>query len=148
MILISACGITWPAVWQRFSTVLPTRTTVAAGEVSVCPNAIEICSIPVCEPAFFITSTGHGAPAMIPVRSELRSCPAKPGSASSAMNIVGIPYRLVHRCRAHARSVAPGSNVSAGYTMHAPLQVHARLPTTIPKQWYSGTGMQTLSCSV
>ena len=148
MILISACGITWPTVWQRCSSVSSTRTTVETGEVSVCPNAIEICSIPICELTLFITSTGHGAPAMIPVRSELRSCSEKPGSPSSAMNIVGTPYRLVHRSCAHARSVAPGSNVSAGYTMHAPLQVHARLPTTIPKQRYSGTGMQTRSRSV
>ena len=148
MILISACGITWPTVWQRCSSVSPTRTTVATGEVSACPNAIEICSIPISEPTFVITSIGHGAPAMIPVRSELRSCPQKPGSPSSAMNIVGTPYRLVHRCCAHARSVAPGSNVSAGYTMHAPLQVHARLPTVIPKQWYSGFGMQTRSRSL
>ena len=64
------------------------------------------------------------------------------------MNIVGTPYRLVQRSSAHARSVASGSNVSAGYTMQAPLDVHARLPITIPKQWYSGTGTQTRSRSV
>ena len=38
-----------------------------------------------------MTSTGHGAPAMIPVRSEVRSTSAKAGSASMAMNIVGTP---------------------------------------------------------
>jgi hypothetical protein len=32
--------------------------------------------------------------------------------------------------------------------MHAPLEVHARFPITIPKQWYRGTGMQTRSSSV
>ena len=39
----------------------------------------------------FMTSTGHGEPAMIPVRSELRSNSAKRGWSSSAMNIVGTP---------------------------------------------------------
>jgi hypothetical protein len=38
-----------------------------------------------------ITSTGHGAPPIIPVRSELRSNDAKSGCWSSAMNIVGTP---------------------------------------------------------
>ena len=32
--------------------------------------------------------------------------------------------------------------------MHAPCVVAARLPSTMPKQWYSGTGMQTRSRSV
>jgi hypothetical protein len=53
--------------------VSSTRTNVDTGEVSVWPNAIEICSIPISPFTFFITSTGHGEPAMIPVRSELRS---------------------------------------------------------------------------
>jgi hypothetical protein len=44
----------------------------------------------------FITSTGHGEPAMIPVRSDDRSYVAKSGSPSSAMNMVGTPYREVH----------------------------------------------------
>ena len=39
----------------------------------------------------FMTSTGHGEPAMIPVRSELSSVSANVGSASIAMNIVGTP---------------------------------------------------------
>ena len=38
-----------------------------------------------------ITSTGHGEPAMIPVRSEVRSNVAKSSWPSSAMNIVGTP---------------------------------------------------------
>jgi hypothetical protein len=39
----------------------------------------------------FITSTGHGEPAITPVRRLDRSWVAKSGSASSAMNIVGTP---------------------------------------------------------
>src|SRR4029450_3843916 len=38
---------------------------------------------------FFITSTGHGEPATIPVRRLSRSNSAKRGCSSSAMNIVG-----------------------------------------------------------
>ena len=38
-----------------------------------------------------ITSTGHGEPAMIPVRRLERSKRPKSGSSSSAMNIVGTP---------------------------------------------------------
>ena len=39
----------------------------------------------------FMTSTGHGEPAMIPVRSDVRSYSSKRGWPSSAMNIVGTP---------------------------------------------------------
>ena len=39
----------------------------------------------------FITSTGHGDPAITPVRSDDRSNESKSGWASSAMNIVGTP---------------------------------------------------------
>ena len=40
---------------------------------------------------FFMTSIGHGEPAMIPVRSELRSNESKSSWSSMAMNIVGTP---------------------------------------------------------
>ena len=49
------------------------------------------------------------------------------------MNIVGTPYRLVHRSSAQARSVASASNVSAGYTMQVPCEVAARLPEHHPE---------------
>ena len=51
------------------------------------------------------------------------------------MNIVGTPYRLVHRSAATASSVARGSKLGAGSTIAAPCVVHARLPSTMPKQW-------------
>ncbi len=83
----------------------------------------------------FITSTGHGEPAMIPVRSELRSNSAKRGWSSSPMNIVGTPYSDVQRSSATARSVASGSKAGAGMTIVAPCEVQARFPMTMPKQW-------------
>ena len=39
----------------------------------------------------FMTSTGHGDPAMTPVRNELRSNESKSGWLSSATNMVGTP---------------------------------------------------------
>ena len=41
--------------------------------------------------SFFIISSGHGEPAMTPVRTLERSYDARSGSAHSAMNIVGTP---------------------------------------------------------
>ena len=83
----------------------------------------------------FMTSTGHGEPAMIPVRSDVRSNDAKPGWSSSAMNIVGTPKRDVQRSCSTARSVASASKAGAGITMHDPWLVAPRLPMIIPKQW-------------
>ena len=83
----------------------------------------------------FITSTGHGEPAMIPVRSDDRSWVSKLESDSSAMNMVGTPYSDVHFSAATAASVAAGSNARAGITMHAPWEVAPRFPITMPKQW-------------
>ena len=82
-----------------------------------------------------MTSTGHGEPAMIPVRSDERSNSSKRGWPSSAMNIVGTPYRAVQRSSATASSVASASKAGAGMTMHAPCEVEPRLPMTMPKQW-------------
>src|SRR4051812_23703115 len=44
----------------------------------------------------FITSIGQGAPAMMPVRSDVRSKFENSPWSSSAMNIVGTPYSAVH----------------------------------------------------
>ncbi len=51
----------------------------------------------------FITSIGQGAPAMMPVRSEDRSKRENSGWSSSAMNMVGTPYSVVHFSCAIAR---------------------------------------------
>jgi len=83
---------------------------------------------------FRITSTGQGAPAMIPVRRLLRSKRANSGCSSMPMNIVGTPCRAVHRSACTASSVARGSKPSEGLTMHEPWVTQARLPSTMPKQ--------------
>ena len=83
---------------------------------------------------FFITSTGQGEPAMMPVRSELKSNSLNRGCSSSAMNIVGTPYSDVQCSCSTVCIVAMGSNASAGITIVAPWVVHARLPNTMPKQ--------------
>ena len=54
----------------------------------------------------FMTSTGQGEPAMIPVRSEVRSYDVKSGRLCIAMNIVGTPYTPVHRSSAMLRSTS------------------------------------------
>ena len=111
------------------------RTIVDAGDVSVMPKVIVISPIPIAESTRRMTSIGHGEPAMIPVRRLDRSNSEKRGWSSSAMNIVGTPYSAVQRSLATASSVARGSKATSGYTMHAPLTLHARFPNTIPKQW-------------
>ena len=83
----------------------------------------------------FITSTGHGDPAITPVRSDDRSYESKSGWPSSAMNIVGTPYSAVQRSSCTVSSTVTGSNESFGITIVAPCEVHPRLPITIPKQW-------------
>ncbi|MGX1116887.1 hypothetical protein RKD37_002250 [Streptomyces ambofaciens] len=72
---------------------------------------------------------------MMPVRREVRSQEAKSGRFSSAMNMVGTPYRDVHRSRCTASRVATGSKDGAGMTTQAPWEVAPRLPMTMPKQW-------------
>jgi hypothetical protein len=85
---------------------------------------------------------------MTPVRSVERSNVPKSGSDSSAMNIVGTPYREVARSSCTARSVASGSNAAAGITAVARCETIASVPITIPKQWKNGTGRTTRSASV
>ena len=64
------------------------------------------------------------------------------------MNIVGTPCRAVQRSACTAARVARGSKPSPGKTILAPLTTQASTDKTIPKQWYSGTGMARLSASV
>ena len=96
----------------------------------------------------FMVSMGHGEPAMMPVRRRERSNSAKRGWSSSAMNMVGTPCSAVQRSSLTACSVATGSNDSPGKTMAAPVETQASTASTMPKQWYSGTGMHRLSFSV
>ena len=63
------------------------------------------------------------------------------------MNMVGTPYRLVAFSWATARSAARGSKPGPARMIALPWDVAARLPITIPKQWYSGgtTTMRSFS---
>jgi len=77
---------------------------------------------------------GQGEPAMIPVRSELRSNSRKRACSSSAINMVGTPWMAAQRSSAMAWSVASASKYSAGITMAAPCATHTMLPRIMPKQ--------------
>ncbi len=77
----------------------------------------------------------HGAPAMIPVRSEDKSYDGNSGWSSSAMNIVGTPCSTVTFSSWTADSVAPASKDGDGITTVAPCVMAPRLLITMPKQW-------------
>ena len=131
----STCGITRPTVSVRRSRSSSARVIVDTGEVSVIPYEMATSARCISLMHRFITSTGHGEPAMIPVRSEVRSYDGKDAWSSCAMNIVGTPYTDVHRSSWIASSVATGSKAAAGMTMQAPCDVAPRFAITIPKQW-------------
>jgi hypothetical protein len=67
-----------------------------------------------------ISGSGHGAPAMMPVRRAEVSKRAKSGWSSIAWNIVGTPCTAVHRSAAMAASVSPASKASPGNTIVTP----------------------------
>jgi hypothetical protein len=64
---------------------------VMPGEDSVWPYTMVISRQCMRSTTRRITSMGHGAPAITPVRSEVRSKRANSGCSSSAMNMVGTP---------------------------------------------------------
>ena len=72
-----------PWVWQD------------TGDVSVMLQQIDTSDMCMSSMQRFITSTGHTAPAITPVRSEERSKESKSGWLGIAMNIVGTPYTPV-----------------------------------------------------
>jgi acyl-CoA synthetase (AMP-forming)/AMP-acid ligase II len=92
----------------------------------------------------FITSTGQGEPAMIPVRRVEKSNFSNRVCSITAMNIVGTPYSAVHRSFSMAIITFTGSYFSR-MTMVAPEFSEAITPSTQPKQWNSGTGRQMRS---
>ncbi len=63
------------------------------------------------------------------------------------MNMVGTPCSAVQRSDSIDSSTAPGSNPADGNTIAAPCVAHNSVPSTMPKQWYIGTGIQSLSAS-
>ena len=54
------------------------------------------------------------------------------------MNMVGTPWRAVHRSDSTASRTVTGPHPSSGKTTVAPCVKQARTPRTIPKQWYRG----------
>ena len=71
--LISTCGMTVPTVDTLRCRSSSRRVMVDTGEVSVMPYMIVTSSMCISATTRFITSTGHGDPAMIPVRKVPRS---------------------------------------------------------------------------
>ena len=57
----------------RSSMLSSTLDIVITGELSVCPYMIVICGQCISLTTRFITSIGHGAPAITPVRSDVKS---------------------------------------------------------------------------
>ncbi len=90
-ILHSTCGWIRPTVVTRFSIGSSVQVWSDTGDVSVMPYAIVTSRMCIRWITCFITSTGHGAPPMTPVRSEERSNRSNSAWPSSAMNIVGTP---------------------------------------------------------
>ena len=90
-ILISTWGWARPMEAVRLSRSSSIRVWQDTGDVSVMPYAIATSAMCMSSMHRFITSTGHTAPAMMPVRSDDRSRAAKSGWFCIAMNIVGTP---------------------------------------------------------
>ena len=64
------------------------------------------------------------------------------------MNIVGTPCSAVQRSSATACSVASGSKDFAREDHARAAVTQASTASTMPKQWYSGTGMHSESASL
>ena len=75
----------------RSSSGSSARDMVIPGDDSVCPYTMVISGMCMRFTTRLITSMGHGAPAITPVRSEVRSKRANSGCSISAMNMVGTP---------------------------------------------------------
>ena len=126
--------MTLPTVLTRNSMGSSTSVMLHTGEVSVMPQAIVISGQCISVITRFITSTGHGAPAMMPVRRDDKSNARNCGWSSSAMNMVGTPCNAVQRSCATLCKVCTGLKCGAGRTIVAPCVTQARLPSTMPKQ--------------
>ena len=97
-----------------------------------------------CSTTSLMVLAGQGEPAMIPVRRVRKSNLVNSGCSRMAMNMVGTPYRAVQCSRSTLIMTFTASNRSR-MTMVAPWLTQAMTPRTQPKQWNSGTGMQTRS---
>ena len=147
-IFTSRCGWTRPMDDTRISRGSSIAVWKLTGDVSVMPYAMVISAMCISSMTRVMTSIGHGEPAMMPVRKVDRSYCLKSGWSRMAMNMVGTPCSPVQRSACTVSSTAFGSKPSPGNTMAAPCVTQARLPSTMPKQWYRGTGMHKRSCGV
>ncbi|EJX04042.1 hypothetical protein EVA_07849 [gut metagenome] len=95
----------------------------------------------------FMSSIGHSEPAMIPVLSDVKSNMLNIGWLSSAINIVGTPYRAVQRSLWIDANTSSGSNFSTITCVHPWVSTFIDASTT-PKQWNSGTQQHSLSSEV
>jgi hypothetical protein len=62
-----------------------------------------------------------------------------------SINIVGTPYRAVALCVSTASMLLVPLKTKFGNKTADPNVKAARLPITIPKQWYNGTGRHIIS---
>src|SRR5881296_3796713 len=111
-IFCSWCGITLPTVPTRTSMGSSTSVMLQTGEVSVMPQAMVISGQCISVTTRFITSTGHGAPAIMPVRRDDKSNWLNCGWSSSAMNMVGTPCNAVQRGQDHRCAVRHAGEVA------------------------------------
>ena len=119
------------------------RLCVIPGEASVRPYTL-VTFMNIFSSTCFISSTGQSEPAMIPVRRQERSNMSNIGWFSSAMNIVGTPYRAVQRSLCTEASTSSGSNRSTITSVH-PWVRQFMVASTTPKQWNNGTQTHNLS---
>ncbi len=136
--LHSTPGNARPTVPTRTSRLSPTLLCVQPGELSVCPNTIVMSDIFILSTTSFITGTGQGEQAIIPVRMWLKSVVAKSACSSKAINIVGTPCIAVIFSLFIALSDTDGWKYSIG-TMVVPCEIEAVIARTMPKQWNIGT---------
>jgi hypothetical protein len=90
-IFISVQGKALPMVDTRNSIGSSGADMVTTGALSVCPYPMVNSAQRISHITRFMTSTGHGAPAIIPVRRLDKSYDLKSGNPSSAMNMAGTP---------------------------------------------------------
>ena len=83
-------------------------------ELSVCPYTIVISVMFIFSTTWFITASGHGEPAMIPVLMYEKSVFSKSGCSSIAMNIVGTPWNAVMRSAFMHASALFGEKYGSG----------------------------------
>ncbi len=135
-----------PTVLQRTSNESSMREAVMPGEASVSPYTL-VTFINIFSSTRFISSTGQSEPAIMPVRRLDISNISNMGWFSSAMNMVGTPYKAVQRSLWTEASTSSGSKRSTITCVH-PCVRQFMVANTTPKQWNRGTQTHSLSSEV